>query len=75
MSLKSLMTLAILLKKLSQSTVYFYWVQLETSFLCCILADRQRSCGKIMFSLVSVYSQGEGRPHVTITQDALDLIV
>ena len=36
---------------------------------------RQRSCGKVMFSLAFVCLQGRGGPHVTITHDALDLTV
>ena len=36
-------------------------------------ATRQRSCGKLMFSVVSVCSQG--RSHVTITHDALDITI
>ena len=44
-----------------------------------LVTARQRSCGKEMFSVVSVhqlfYPQGEGGPHVTIAHGALDLTV
>ena len=38
-----------------------------------IINARQRSCGIVMFSLLSVCSQGG--PHVNITQNALDFTV
>ena len=40
-----------------------------------IVTARRRSCGKVMFSVVSVCAQGGGECHVTITNDALDLTV
>ena len=43
--------------------------------VCLIVTARQRSCGKVMFSQVSVCSQRGRRPHVTITHHALDLTV
>ena len=43
---------------------------------CIIFNARQRSCGKVIFSVVSVglFTDGEG-PHVAITHDKLDLTV
>ena len=55
-----------------------YWAKLHlttnTLRSSVVFTTRQRSCGKVMFSVVSVCSRGEGF-HVTITHDALDLTV
>ena len=42
-----------------------------------LVTARQRSCGKVMFSVLRVCLSrgGDGAPHVTITHDALDLTV
>ena len=39
-----------------------------------IFTARQRSCGKVMFSVMSI-CLSMGGPHVTITHDALDLTI
>ena len=53
--------------KRGQSVTVLWTVVLDS-----FIASRQRSCGKIMFSVVSVCPGG---PHVTTTHDALDLTV
>ena len=47
-------------------------------FSSCVFTARQRSCGKVMFSVVCVCHSdclSKGDPHVTITHDALGLTV
>ena len=48
------------------------WIIVARSLL---VTARQRSCGKVMFSVVSVFPVGEGGSHVTIARAALDLTV
>ena len=40
-----------------------------------VITIRQRSCGKVMFSVVSVHHSVQGGSYVTITHDALDFNV
>ena len=40
-----------------------------------IFNARKRSCGKVMFSVMCVCQSVQGDPHVTITNDALDITV
>ena len=50
--------------------------QESVSFGIVIINARQRSCGKVMLSVLSVcHSVGGGGYHVTITHDALDFNV
>ena len=49
-------------------------VSIREKLSSCLVTARHRSCGKVMFSLVSVHMI-RGDPHVSITHDALDLTV